>query len=152
MCVDKDGLVMNWVRERIGYVPDFGKCEALGLVAEDGAPLAGAVYHEYRPECGTVMISFAAISPRWATENTVRAFLAYPFQQLGVNKLRAAIIHTNERSLRLTGGVGFKREGTLSDEFGPGKHAVMFGMFSRYFWRRYGEGLEGHGQKQRIAA
>lgn len=150
MCVDRDGLVMNWVRERIGYVPDFGKCEALGLVSDTGEPMAGAVYHEYRPECETVMISFAAASPRWATENTVRAFLSYPFHQLGVNKLRAAIMHTNTRSLKLTEGVGFRREGTLADEFGPGHHAVMLGMFKRYFNRRYGK--EDNGQKQRLAA
>ncbi len=153
MCTDSDGVVVAWVRQQIGYVPDFGACTALGLVADDGKPLAGAVYHEYRPECATVMISFAAASPRWATENTIRAFLAYPFRELGVNKLRAAVMHTNERSLRLTSGVGFKREGTLADEFGPGKHAVMFGMFPRYFWRRYGNQLgTDDGQKQRIAA
>ena len=137
LCVDKDGVIVEWVRRQIPIVTDFGKCTALGMVGADGAPLAAAVYHDYQPHWESVMISFAAASPRWATRNTVGIFLRYPFADLKVHKLRAAVPHTNFRSLKLTGGVGFTKEGTLKDEFGRGQHAVLFRMFEQDFSRLY---------------
>ncbi len=146
MCLDRDGVIVEWVRRMVPHVDDFGKCVALGLTAEDGAPLAGAVYHEYHPEYATMMISFAASSPRWATHNTVGMFLRYPFAQHGVNKLRVAVAHTNTRSLKLTEGVGFTREATLRDEFGRGVHAVMFRLLRPDFIKRYGMNVQGQQQ------
>ena len=138
LCLDKDGVIVEWVRRQVPFVSDFGKSAALGLITDDGMPLAGAVYHEYRPDYQSVMISFAASTPRWATRNTVGMFLRYPFAQLGVHKLRAAVAFNNPRSLKLTEGVGFTREAILKDEFGPGVNAVLFRMFRKEFVKLYG--------------
>ncbi len=54
LCADRDGVIVEWVRRLVPHVDDFGKCSALGLTSENGAPLAGAVYHDYRPEYGTL--------------------------------------------------------------------------------------------------
>ena len=140
LCLDDNGIIVEWVRRKIGNVEDFGACEAMGLTKEDGSPLAGAVYHQFMPTYKTIMISFAAENPKWATHNTVGMFLRYPFAQLGVHKLRAAVAHTNVRSLKLTEGVGFTKEATLRDEFGKGVHAVMFRMLENDFNRLYGNG------------
>lgn len=149
LCLDKDGVIAEWVRRQIPIVPTFGNCTALGLLDAQGTPLAGAVYHDYQPQWGSIMISFAAASPKWATPKTVKTFLAYPFQQVGVHKLRAAAEHTNERSMKLITGVGFVREAVLKDEFGKGKNAVLFRMFERDFTRLYVlEGIRG-GEKGR---
>ena len=137
LVLDNNGVIVEWVRRQIPLVPDFGACTAIGLTGADGAPLAAAVYHDYQPQWETVMISFAAASPRWATRNTVAMFLRYPFTQLRVHKLRAAIPHTNLRSLKLTAGVGFKQEVVLKDEFGRGLNAVLFRMFESDFYRLY---------------
>jgi RimJ/RimL family protein N-acetyltransferase len=137
LCLDKDGVIVEWVRRQIPLVSDFGRCTALGLTDDNGAPLAGAVYHDYQPHWQSVMISFAASTPRWATRNTVGMFLRYPFAQLGVHKLRAAVPHSNARSLKLTAGVGFVQEAILKDEFGKGSNAVLFRMFERDFLRLY---------------
>lgn len=137
ICLDKDGVIAEWVKRQIPVVPTFGNCNALGLLDQNGAPLAGAVYHDYQPQWGSIMISFAAASPKWATPQAVQMFLAYPFQQLGVHKLRAAAEHDNERSLKLINGIGFVREAVLKDEFGKGKNAVLFRMFERDFTRLY---------------
>lgn len=138
LCLDNNGVIVEWVRQRVPHVESFGRSSALGLLAEDGSPLAGAVYHEYHPEYRTIMISFAASTPRWATRHTVGVFLRHPFVTWNVHKLRAAIAHTNERSLKLTQGVGFTREGTLRDEFGEGHHAVMFRLLKPDFIKLYG--------------
>lgn len=147
LCVDQNGVIVEWVRRQVPYVQDFGKADALGFTAEDGTPLAGAVYHDYRPDYGTIMISLAAAHPRWATKNTVGIFLRHPFVHHGVWKLRAAVAHTNLRSLKLTEGVGFTREATLRDEFGKGVHAVMFRLLRPDFIKRYGLENE-QGQQQ----
>ncbi len=148
LCLDNaQREIVEWVRRRVPYVDDFGPATALGVVDRQGKPMAGAVYHEYHPNYGTIMISLAADTARWATPRNIRAFLAYPFEELKVHKLRAAVAHTNERSLRLTKGVGFTQEGILVDEFGPGIHAVMFRMKDHVFYKRYG-----HVQRQQQAA
>lgn len=138
LCLDDNGVIVEWVRRQVPHVSDFGKATALGLLSDTGAPLAGAVYHEYHPDYQSIMISFAAVSPRWATHNTVGMFLRYPFAQLNVHKLRAAVAHNNGRSLKLTEGVGFTREAILKDEFGPGVNAILFRMFKRDFLKLYG--------------
>lgn len=139
LCFDQNDIIVNWVWQRIPEIGEmgFGPSTALGVVSESGIPLAGAVFHDYRPDFKSVMISFAADSPRWASRNIVSLILGYPFCQLGVHKLRAAVPHTNEKSLRLTKGIGFCTEGTLRDEFGPGKHAVMWRMFAKDYARLY---------------
>lgn len=148
LCLDSNGVIVEWVKRMVPHVGSFGKATAIGLTALDGAPLAGAVYHEYHPEYRTIMMSFAASTPRWATHNTVGMFLRYPFAQLDVWKLRAAVAHTNVRSLKLVKGVGFTIEATLKDEFGPGVHAVMFRLLKPDFVKRYGMNVQG----QQLAA
>jgi len=148
-CVDQGGVVAEWVRQRVPHVSSFGKCSALGLLDRNGSPMAGAVYHEYHPEYRTIMMSFAADTPRWATPKTIGFFLRHPFVTWGVYKVRAAVAHTNERSMKLVGGIGFTREGTLRDEFGEGVHAVMFRLLRPDFEKRYGELNE---QRQQQAA
>lgn len=152
LVLDPDGVVVEWVRRMVPHVDDFGKAVALGLIGDDGNPLAGAVYNEYRPQFASMMITFAAASPRWATHNTVGMFLRYPFAQMGVHKLRAAVAHTNMRSLKLTEGVGFTREATLRDEFGRGVHAVMFRLLRADFQKRYGMTVEENVRRQQQAA
>lgn len=149
LCTDRDGVIVEWVRRMVPHVDDFGKATAIGLTDSMGNPLAGAVYHDYHPEYRTMMISFAAAHPRWATKNTVGIFLRHPFVHFNIHKLRAAVAHTNTRSLKLTKGVGFTQEGILKDEFGPGHHAVMLRLFRSDFIRRYG--LENEQGKQQAA-
>lgn len=140
LCLDQNGVIAQWVLRQIPEAGDFGPCSALGLLGADGSPLAGAVYHQYQPAYRSIMISLAASTPRWATKNTVSMFLRHPFVTWDVHKLRAAILHTNTRSLKLTKGVGFTQEGILKDEFGKGKHAVMLRLFNEDFERLYGQG------------
>lgn len=139
LVVDQQQAVTEWVASRIPQVGSqgFGKATSIGVVALDGRPMAGAVYHDYHPEFRTIMISFAADNPRWATHNILALLLGYPFRQLAIHKLRAAVPHSNARSLKLVSGIGFTSEGTLKDEFGAGTHAVMWRLFERDYARIY---------------
>ena len=138
--------VGQWVHERVWRdevaagidPPDFGPFHAIGVLV-GGEIIAGIVFHDWRPWSGVMEITMAADSPRWATRGTIRELLAYPFIAAGANKVRTATPHTNERAIRFNKGIGFKQEGTLAEEFGPGRHAVMCRMLRKDYFRIYGE-------------
>ena len=139
LLIGDDANVAKWVADRIPFVAGigFGPCKAIGIVGASG-PLAGIVFHDWQPGFRTIAFSVASTSPKWATKRLIGSILAYPFLEVGVQKLWTATPHTNERALRLAKGLGFTREGTLSHHFGK-DHAVINRMFHRDFLRLYGE-------------
>lgn len=146
-----DAAVSAWVGSRIPALQgaSFGPCSAIGVLSMSGTPLAGAVFHDYQPAFSTIQLSFAAESPRWATRSTVRSILSYPFDQLAVRKVWAAVPHTHDRALKLIKGLGFVQEAVLKHHFGAKTHAVMWRLLKEDYRRRYGEV---HGQIDAKAA
>lgn len=139
-----DREIADWVRRRIPYAPhmELDKCRAIGVVS-GGNLLAGVVFNEYQQDYGTIAVSVAADSPRWAAKGVIRGILAYPFEQLNVNKVWSAMLHTNERAIRFNKGLGFRQEAVLRDHFGVGKHAVVTRMMRRDYQQKYG--VQAHG-------
>lgn len=136
----QDAAVADWVRRHIPHMAtDFGPSSAIGVTTEDGQPLAGVVFHDYQPAYGTIQLSAAAISPRWATKRIVGRMLRYPFMELKVNKVWTATEQKNERALKFNKGVGFMPEATLRHHFGRKNHAVICGMMDFEYRERYGQ-------------
>lgn len=133
-----DEIVAQWVKERIPYLDeiDFGPCVAIGVVKEDGEPLAGVVFHDYQPQFKTIQVSVAAVSARWATHRILKNILAYPFTQLKVRKVWTATPHINKRALRFNKGIGFTQEAVLAYHFGD-FHCVMCRMMDKDYKKRY---------------
>ena len=74
--------------------------KAIGIV-EDGALIAGLVYHNWEPEAATIEVSCAAIpGKRWLTRQTIRRIYEYPFEQLGCQMLYGRVAADNEQLLR----------------------------------------------------
>lgn len=121
--------------ERIKDMPQagFGPCTAIGVINGRNEPLAGVVYHDYQPEFSTMQVSMAAISPRWAMRGIIRELLSYPFDQVQVNKLWAALPHTNERAIRFIRGLGFTQEAVLGRHFGK-THAVICRLYKEDYY------------------
>lgn len=134
----KDQRVAKWVAARIPNWPDtgFGACTGIGVVDVAGHEMAGIVFHDYQPSFKTMSFSLAASTPRWITRRLIGRLLAYPFEQLGVQKLWCATPASNERCLRLAKGLGFTREAVLARHFGK-EHAVIMRMFARDFRKLY---------------
>ena len=136
-----DNNVARWVAARIPHVgadADFGPMAALGVL-RGGKMAGGVVFHEWQPDYATMQVSCAADDPRWATRRTLAELLRYPFAQLGVSLLWAAIPARLTRPCRFIEGIGFQREPVLRDRFGPGDGAALFSM-SRAEWReQYGD-------------
>jgi len=132
----EDARVARWVAARIfGPGGGFDPCSAIG-VERDGDLAAGVVYHDWQPDFGTMQLSIAADTPRWATPGTVAALLRYPFAQQGANKAWVAVPARNTRSLRLATGLGFVAEARLAEHFGD-DDAVILRMFKREWRERY---------------
>lgn len=138
LLVGDDEGVSRWVQGNIPHCPtDFGPCVAIGVVDTSGNPMAGVVYHDYQKEFGTIQLSVAAVTPRWATKNVIRGLLMYPFHQLGCHLIWASTPHKNERVIRFNKGIGFTQEAVLRDRYGPGVHAVIFRMMRTAFDNKY---------------
>jgi len=132
-----DAVVKRWVTERIDFSPDFNPGTTIGVAPNDEDILiAGIVYHDFQEKFGTIQISMAADSPRWAQRGIIRACLHYPFEQLGVGKVWTAIASDNRRAIRFNEGIGLRREAILSRHFGS-KHAVICRMLRKEYDRLY---------------
>jgi RimJ/RimL family protein N-acetyltransferase len=129
--------ISAWVADKIPHVSEFGACEALG-VTDGQSIVAGVVFHDYQPACGTIQVSVAATNPRWATRAIIKEILSYPFHQLKVRKVWSAMPLKNERAIKFNKGIGFKQEAVLSHQFGD-DHAVITRMFKKQFEQLFKE-------------
>jgi RimJ/RimL family protein N-acetyltransferase len=133
-----------WAAARIPHVGDagFGPCWAVG-VARDGALAAVVVFHDYQAGHGTVQLSCAADTPRWASREVVGAILGAAFNGAWwkVRKVWAATASTNARAVRFNQGIGMKQEAILRHHYAQGVHSVICSMMEAEYRRRY-EGVK----------
>ena len=134
----QDQAVAEWVSRNIPHMAGaaFGPMAAIGVTSQEGNLLAGVVFHDYQPKFRTMQISMAAASPKWATRNTIRLLLSYPFMRCGVEKVWTAMPHTNERAIRFNKGIGFVQEAVLAYHFGS-SHAVICRLLRKDYLRIY---------------
>lgn len=131
----ENARMAEWVAARIPHMHggDFGLCVSGGVI-RDGALVAGVVFHEYQPDYSTMQVSIAADGP-WATRPVIRAMFQYPFGQVGVDVLWAAMPHDLPDIHAFNRRLGFKKEATLRHRFGRKRHAVIASM-TRGEWQR----------------
>jgi RimJ/RimL family protein N-acetyltransferase len=133
LVLGRDAVVADWVARRIPHVGEgsaFGPCAAIGVEAEDGAPLGGVVFSGWQPECRSIEVSFASASPRWLTRRLIGAILSYPFVQLDCQRITALTPRRARAARRFIDAFGFKREGLIRRGFGD-DDAVVSGMLRR---------------------
>ncbi len=136
LVLGRDAWVGGWVARLIPHVADaeaFGPYTAIGVESEAGEPLGGVVFSGYQPAYRSIEISCAATTPRWLTRPLVAAIMAYPFDQLGCQRVTAVTPRRNTPSRRFLEAFGFKREGLVRKGFGD-DDAVVCGMLERE-WR-----------------
>lgn len=139
----RDALFARWAAEKIptiGKAENFGKYIAVGVAtgrASTDKLQAVIVYHDYYPQYGHCQLSVAAADPRWVSKRNIRALLSIPFYQYRCHTVRISTVHTNERVIRLAEAIGFKRETTLADFFGKGRHAAVCRMSIGFYEKKY---------------
>lgn len=120
-----DDRVAQWISYQIDGHPNLAGSRTIGLFDGDLLIAACAYNRHVGFDCSMTM---AAVSPRWATRGAIRAFMAYPFRQLGCRRVTASAASDNPRSIRMLEGFGFVREGVQRKGYDGVRDAVCFGM------------------------
>lgn len=119
----QDVALAKWAGDRLG-IQNWGPARAIGVVRH-GSLAAVAVFHQFRYP--SIEISFVTADRRWATPQTVRGILRYPFVQLGCKRLTAITEVTNLPTRAFLCRLGFREEGIHPDTFETGD-AVSYGL------------------------
>lgn len=122
-----DREIAEWVSRRLKFV-DFGPSVAIGIVRHDHL-VGGCVFHNWRHP--NIEVSFAATSPTWATRQTFRALLNYPFRQVQCRRLTATTEVTNQPARAFLCRFGFHEEGYHPEALPGGVDAVTYGLLAR---------------------
>ena len=134
----------EWAASRIEHVGSagFGPCWAVGIAVR-GQLAAVAVWSDFQPRHGTLQISLASATPRWANRHTFGRVLGLAFDQpwgreaVRIDKVWAAMPSDVPRTIEFNVAIGFKREATLRHHYGRGRHAIITSMMSWEFRRLY---------------
>lgn len=122
----EDVAVAAWVSERIGR-PIEPPYTAIGFRDHNGG-LAGVVFNDYVPG-GNIEMTVA--SDVRFTRRMFKIIARYVFGQLGCCRLTVRTRKSNAAVCEMAERIGFVREATLKDFFGPGDHAELFRMLRR---------------------
>jgi RimJ/RimL family protein N-acetyltransferase len=122
----QDMALTRWAGNRLG-ISDFGPSRAIGVVRK-GDIAAVAVFHHFRfPD---IEISFVTAHKHWATPQTVRGIMRYPFVQLGCKRLTAITEAKNQPTRAFLCRLGFRQEGVHPDVFNDGD-AISYGLLRK---------------------
>ncbi len=118
--------VGEWVVQRAGGFWFPGRAATLGLKLR-GQLIAGILYEDYN---GANISMHVAAEPKahWMTRKFMYAIFAYPFLQLGCNRVTAVVAESNTVCCRTLLHVGYKVEAVLKDAH-PDGNLLMFVMF-----------------------
>lgn len=120
----RDKEIIDWVGARVDE-NDFG--EAIGLgVYEDGKILAGVVYNLYNGP--SICMHVAAEGKRWLNREFLFRFFAYPFIQLGCNRVTGLVRVDNIEARRFDEHLGFVQEGVIRRGASDGTDMILYGM------------------------
>lgn len=134
-----DEAVAKFVSARIPHAgDDWGPMSAVGVLDSENKLIAGAVFSMFYPEFGTIQVSMAADSPRWATKKVIREILSTAFDKYGCNKVWTSTPHKSDRVIKFNKRIGFTEEAVLRDHFGKGSHATICRMLKKDFVKNYG--------------
>lgn len=133
----ENDLLRAWLQKRINGLDIGSDAVCLG-VWRDNKLAAVAAFYNYRNV--DIELSFAADDPRWATKQTIRWILAYPFLQVGTQRVTAMVAKSNKRCRKLLRGAGFDEEGRHRHAGQNLETMFSYGMTRQYYIERYDSG------------
>lgn len=111
-----DKAVADWASNQLyGVSRYFGDHAAAIGVILDEKMICAFVYNNYTMtpdgEPLNIEMSIASIDKRWASRHTLREAFAYPFIQLGLERVQATTSTQNEGANSMLTRLGFQKEG-----------------------------------------
>jgi RimJ/RimL family protein N-acetyltransferase len=121
-----DDAVAAWVGLQLGF--EFkGAYAAIGI-ARAGEAIGGVVYTGYCQAPHMIEASIATTDRRWASRHVLMGLFAFPFVQLGVERLQTRA-HRRARKIRKFNlDLGFKFEGIMRRGWPLGGDAAVYSM------------------------
>lgn len=115
-----------WAWELMGqgiWYPD-GK-SGMGYVNPfSGKPTWAVIYDDYE-EFGSIKMHVALSTPKCVTRRAISAVFEYPFCQLGVKKVLAAVNSENHAALTFDLRLGFQVEAVIKDAYERGDMYIL---------------------------
>lgn len=101
--------VSQWVsRHSFGHNDNSWPGSTSLGVMRDGLPIAGVIFHDYKPAPQTVQFSAASTDSRWLLGATLHVIFGYIFDDLGCQMALSGNSAANESAHHLLHGLGFK--------------------------------------------
>lgn len=123
---NEDKRVCEWVAARVDE-EDFGEyARGIGL-EKDGELVAGVVYNNYN-KTNVYMHVAVEYGGKYLTRSFVTCCFAYPFVQLGVNRVTGLVRVDNLPAQKFDEHLGFKREGLVRRACEDGTDMILYGM------------------------
>lgn len=122
---DASEFVCKWVAKELGESGHFPNAYGLGVVFQDKM-VAGIVYSNFSSH--NCMMNIASVSPHWCSRGVLFNIFWYPFVQCKLDRVTALVGKNNKKSRDLCERLGYVREGSLADWFGPKKPAMIYRM------------------------
>lgn len=131
---------LPWARGQIGMVFPFDE-RAKAIMLFDGDVLrAATVYTDFTYQSVSMHIASDG-SKRWLTRLFLRESFAYPFEQLGVQRVTGLVAASNPDALRFDLHLGFQVEGRMRAAAQDGSDLLVLGMLRqecRHLKEEYG--------------
>lgn len=124
---DRQQELIEWASQGIFGTLDAWDEKAVAIgVEHEGKIIAAVVYTDYHPHC--IDMHIYTVDKRWCNRHTLKAFFAYPFIQLGLERVQSVIRTDNEGAITLLKKLGYTREGTHPKAYFGGVDAYSYGL------------------------
>lgn len=122
----QDARVLDFMAEHLEDCELPADSVTLG-VESDGELIAGVAFENYTKT--NISIHVAALEGRhWLSKDFLFRVFAYPFLQLGCNRVTGLVRVDNIKAQRLDEHLGFVREGVLRQCASDGTDYIIYGM------------------------
>ncbi len=140
LLIGHDETVANFVGSLAPIEPPIWEpgYRAFGVIRDDGALVAGAVFHGWHEKFRRVELSGAALSRHAFGPRILHPLGEYAFGQLGAFRVWARTSVDNEPAKAFLKHIGFTPESTEAHWYGPGKHAITLRVLPAQWNRRWG--------------
>lgn len=124
----------EWARARIPGIRSWGDWyQAIGKEV-NGKIVAAVIYNHYDFEHSIAM--HVAAENGWFSKDFMAAVFAYPFEQLGCERVTGYVAANKRRELRFFEALGFVREGLMRKGL-PDDDLVILGLLRKDYGKEF---------------
>ena len=121
--------IRHWGEPEINSIDQLKPSTVFGVLV-DGKPVAAVIFTEWRRGSfgNDMRITVVATNARWCQRKVLRELAHYAFDVANCVRLTSIVREGNARSVKVTVGLGFRKEGTIRRGFNGKTNALVFGM------------------------